>query len=63
MAWRGKKAKRKPGTLTVAETGGKQVDIGSPSGENGTGTYPVKLYHADIDSKRSGGLVRWPEKN
>ena len=46
------------GTLTVEETGGKRVDIGSPSGENGTGTYPVKLYHADIDSKKIWRYVR-----
>ena len=45
-------AKEVRGTLTVEEKGGDRVDLGSPSGENGKGRYPVKLYHADIDSKK-----------
>ena len=53
-----KNEKETGGTLTVEETGGKRVDIGSPSGENGKGTYPVKLYHADIDSKKIWRYVR-----
>ena len=53
-----KSEKETGGTLTVEETGGNRVDIGSPSGENGKGTYPVKLYHADIDSKKIWRYVR-----
>lgn len=46
------------GTLTIEEKGGTRVDLGSPSGENGKGTYPVKLYHGDIDSRKIWRYVR-----
>lgn len=42
--------KEAAGTLVVEEDGKNRVDLGAPSGNGGTGSYLVRLYHGDLNS-------------